>query len=131
MSEMKYSDEILERMRKQGRGLTASERHELREAYLHEQQTDERHRDNLRRSVKDFKDQSDPLNMPRHQVNCPDFVECQFDFKCRNYSSTYVKCQNCILHETDGICFKDRIHTEKAFNMMITRGRIDLDDNRK
>jgi hypothetical protein len=73
----------------------------------------------------------DMLNLPRHQTNCPNFVECPLDYKCRNYNPTYIACVNCKLHEIDGICHKNEIHNEATFAFMISRERIDLDDKQQ
>lgn len=128
--EVVYSDQILERAALEGRGLTKSERGELREAYLHEQNEKDKQTSMLQKSMQDFKDNTfDPINMPRHKVayTCPNFVECPIDYKCRAYDPKYVACNNCVLHETDDVCKKPHIHTERAFNMMIKPGRVDLD----
>jgi hypothetical protein len=123
---MLRSDEIIQNA--SGRGLSRKERQELVEAYRWEQDQDKKTQSILSNSVRDFKE-SDGLNLPRHIINgkCVDFVECQIDHKCHNYNSSYIKCQNCVLHETDGICKKKHIHNEKTFAMMIKRGRVNLD----
>ncbi|MEC1657207.1 hypothetical protein P9D81_20375 [Bacillus haynesii] len=83
----------------------------------------------IKANKKDQYGKGDMLNLPRHRMygKCVDFVECPIDYKCHNYNSSYVKCQNCPLHETDDICKKKNIHHSKSFNMMISRERIDLD----
>ncbi|PVC75115.1 hypothetical protein C2I27_04310 [Priestia megaterium] len=86
----------------------------------------------IKANKRDIYSKEDMLNLPRHQMyaKCTDFVECPIDYKCRNFNSSYMKCQNCELHKTDSVCMKPHIHTEKALNMMISRERIDLDDER-
>lgn len=129
MSEMKYSDEIIERMGKEQRTLTKHERSELREAYLWEKEEEAKNNSTLAQSVRDFKDEKDPLNMPRHRVHtkCQAFLECPIDYKCRSYDSSYMACRSCTLAETDDVCRKPHIHNERTFNMLIKRDRIDLD----
>lgn len=124
---MKRSDEIIQNSF--GRTLTASERHELREVYNWEQKQDEQVRGKVRQSVKDFKDDKNNLNMPRHRMHykCPSFRECPIDYKCRSFNPAHLACINCELHETDDICKKDTIHTERNYSMIISRERIDLD----
>jgi hypothetical protein len=128
---MNRSDELIQKA--MGRGLTMSERQELRESYNWEQGQKEKSRNGLKDSVKNFKDDTDPLNMPRHRMagKCADFIECPIDFKCRNYNTAHLKCVNCILHETDEVCMKAELHSEKNFGMLFgnrKRERIDLDD---
>lgn len=125
---MKRSDEILKKASNENRGLTRSERGELREAYLWEKQEGERLKHRIQQYQKEFKENHDLL--PRHIMygKCANFQECPLDFKCRNYNPAYIKCVNCILHEMDGICTKD-IHNPTTYNIMIRRGRIDLDEN--
>lgn len=127
---MKHSDKILQKSF--GRGLTVSERQELREAYNYEQLEDQKSRDAITKSVKDFKDDKNALDLPRHRMygKCPSFLECPFDFKCRNYNPAYVACVNCVLHETDDVCRKPHLHHDKSFNMLISRERIDLDEEK-
>lgn len=125
---MKRSDEIL--AKSQERALTKSERRELREAYNHEQLEDEKSRSKLGDSVHSFKDEVN-LNQPRHRMRgkCASFIECPFDFKCRNYNPTYIKCLNCELNETDDICKKPRLHNEHYYNQLIIRERVNLDES--
>ena len=129
---MKRSDEILKVAFDQGRGLNTGERMELREAYADELKESERTSSKIAQSTKEFKDQTDMLNMPRHRVygKCLDFTECPIDFKCRSYNSSYVKCANCILQETDDICMKKEIHTPANLSMFLQRERIDLDEEK-
>jgi hypothetical protein len=125
---MKRSDEIIQQA--SSRGLTMSERHELREAYNHEQSEKGKVVSKVERSVKEFKDNTkDPLNMPRHRMQhkCPSFQECPIDYKCRNYSSSIIACVNCVLNDTDDICKKPELHNDKGFNLIISRERIVLD----
>lgn len=107
--------------------------YEQREQLRYEYQRDQMKEVTLKANKRDIYGKEDMLNLPRHEManKCADFVECPIDYKCRNFDSTYIKCQNCVLHETDGICQKKHIHTEKAFNMMIARERIDLDGKEK
>ncbi len=111
------------------KGLSKSERHELREAYLWEQAEDQKSRDKLKESVEGFRDEHNVLDIPRHRMHgrCPSFMECPIDFKCRNYNEAIIACQNCELHETDEICMKPHLHNETNFNMILSRERIDLD----
>jgi hypothetical protein len=103
--------------------------YEQREQLRYEYQRDQMKEVNIKANKRDIYGKEDMLNLPRHQIytHCTDFVECPIDYKCRNFDSTYAKCRSCVLHETDGICKKKHIHTEKVFNMMISRERIDLD----
>lgn len=130
---MKLSDEILARSFQEGRGLTPSERGELREAYLWEQSEDKKTHSKIEKSVREFRDGKDPLNMPRHRMHgkCTSFVECPIDLKCRNYNSAYIACRNCELHETDDICMKTDLHNEQNFNMFLARERIELDGKKE
>lgn len=128
---MKYSDEIL--MKSQQRGLTMSERMELREAYNWEKAQDDKSVNSLSRSVKEFKDEEGLKDLPRYRMigKCAEFIECPIDFKCRNYNSSHIKCVNCVLHETEEVCMKPELHNERNFNMLYAkrqRERIDLDD---
>lgn len=127
--EMKYSDQLLQRAFGEGRGLTTSERHELREAYLWEQAEDEKVRSKLSDSVKNFRDEQDPLNMPRHRVlsKFPHMTECPFCFKIRGYNTAVLSERNYMEDHPDDFCMKPHIHNERNFAMMITRERIDLD----
>lgn len=132
--EIKHSDLVLERAALEGRGLTRSERQELREAYNWEQEQATRTGDTLARSVKDFKDNTmNPLDLPRHRVasKCQAFLECPIDFKCRNFNSSYIACRGCTLNETDDVCKKPHLHNDRTFNMLIKRDRIDLDGQEK
>lgn len=70
---------------------------------------------------------SEDHRKPRHMTNCPSFVECAFDYKCRNYDSSIMACVNCKLHEVNGICHKKELHTDANMSKLITRPRIDLD----
>ncbi|MBR2245626.1 hypothetical protein [Oceanobacillus profundus] len=81
----------------------------------------------LNANSRDVYGNEDMMNLPRHQTNCPSFVECPIDYKCRNYNPTYVACVTCPLHKTDGICHKKELHNEKTYNMIITRQRVDID----
>jgi hypothetical protein len=125
---MKRSDEILQKAF--GRGLTMSERVELREAYNWEQSQDDSARHHMKESVKDFKDNTnDQLNMPRHRVlpKFPHMQECPFCFKMRGYNLSSISERNYMDRNPDDFCMKTSIHTEKAMNIMISRERIDLD----
>lgn len=66
----------------------------------------------------------DPLNKPRHQVDCSWFHECNFCFKCDHYNPRLEKCRQCPLIKKDGICYKKEIHTEKAKGMLIKRPTV-------
>jgi len=127
---MKRSDEILEKAFAAGRGLTTSERHELRESYKWEQDEGERDRTKMQDSIKKFDGDVDKLNRPRHRMQgkCMSFVECPIDYKCRNYNPAFLKCVNCPLLETDDVCMKKDIHNERNFEMLIKPGRVDLDE---
>ncbi len=121
------SDEILQRAFQENRSLTDRERHDLREAYLWEQAEDEKGRNKLVQSVKEFQgDQGKEL--PRHRVNCPSFVECPIDYKCRNFNPSNQQCWSCELYKSDDVCLKPEIHNDKNFQMIFSRERIDLDD---
>jgi hypothetical protein len=125
---MKRSDEILQNAF--GRGLSMSERMELREAYNWEQSQDDKVRNTVESSVKNFKDNNhDPLNMPRHRVlpKFPHMQECPFCFKMRGYNTAYLSERNYMEENPDDFCMKPHIHNERNFNKMITRERIDLD----
>jgi hypothetical protein len=121
---MKRSDEILQRAFKENRGLTKSERYELREAYLHEQAQ----RQTIRFDKNTILGKEDMMNLPRHQMayKCADFHECPLCYKCRNFNPRYAKCMSCQLYKEGKIC-KTSLHTERAIEMMIVRERIDLD----
>lgn len=84
---------------------------------------------NIRAGKKERYGKENMLNLPRHHIygKCVDFEECPIDYKCRNYNSTYVKCQNCILVQMDSICKKQHLHNPPIFEKMISRERIDLD----
>ena len=126
---MKYSDEILSKSFSQQRGLSVSERQELRESYLYEQQQDDRSRGQMAQTIKDFNDDKDTLNMPRHRMHgkCLSFKECPIDYKCRAYNPSRLACRNCELHETEEVCMKPELHNEKNLAMIMSRERIDLD----
>ena len=121
---IKRSDEILLKAEQEGRGLTKSERHELREAYVWEKEEERKSGDKLKRRAEEFKEEDTLL--PRHimQGKCAWFAECPLDFKCRNYDPKYVKCVNCPLHATEGICHKRELHNDKNIAMMITRPKV-------
>lgn len=68
------------------------------------------------------KDQEDYLK-PVEYVNCPSFLMCEFDFRCRAYNDTYQECVDCVLNEVNGICKKDSIHTQRNMEMMINKKR--------
>jgi hypothetical protein len=107
--------------------------YEKREQMRYEFERDQMRTVNIKAKKTDVYGKEDMLNLPRHQIQnkCMNFEECPIDYKCRNYNSTYTQCRTCVLHKTDGICQKKHIHTTKAFNMMISRERIDLDDKEK
>lgn len=107
-----------------GEKLTQEDREQLKEEYLKERITQV----NVEAKRRHVYGKEDMLNLPRHIKNCPRFLECPIDYKCRAYDSTYQECRDCILHEYNGICHKKELHNEKIFNMMITRERIDLDE---
>lgn len=66
-------------------------------------------------------------NKPKYRTDCAWFDECSFCFKCSNFDTKYEKCRNCELVGTNGVCFKDKIHTEKAKSMLIKQSVINLD----
>lgn len=123
---MLRSDEILAKADSEQRGLTRSERMELREAYLWEKEEDKKGVDTFKRNVENSREEETVL--PRHmmQGKCSWFAECPLDFKCRNYDSKYVRCQNCPLHKTEGICHKRELHNERNIAMMMTRPTIEI-----
>lgn len=123
---MSYSDEIL--LRSQQRGLTRSERHELREAYLWEQKEKDSVAHKMQHSVKTFGGKLEK-DMPRHRVlhKFPHMQECPICFKIRGYNEAVVKEYNYMQDNPDDFCMKPQLHHDKSFNMMITRERIDLD----
>lgn len=82
----------------------------------------------IRARNQDIYDREDKLNLPRHHTNCRWFEECPIDYKCKAYNPTYLKCQNCHLHNENGICHKKELHNEKNCEMMIARPRINLDE---
>lgn len=124
---MKRSDEILQKAF--GRGLTMSERMELREAYNWEQSQDDKARSSMERSVKEYKDDTNPLDMPRHRVlpKFPHMQECPICFRMRGYNTSNVRESYYMEQHPDDFCMKPNIHNEKTFAMMIARERIDLD----
>lgn len=101
--------------------------YEQREQLRYEYDRDRMKEVTIKANKNDIYGKEDMLNLPRHRVNCPDFVECKIDYKCMNYNSTYVKCTNCTLAQTGDYCKKGHIHNEKTFAMMISRERIELD----
>ena len=125
---MNRSDEILKKASDEKRGLTKSERHELREAYAWEKQEESRNSNRIKRAAEQSKDDNGLL--PRNIVSgkCSWFMECPLDFKCRAYDPKFVRCQNCVLHESEGICHKKELHTEKNIAMMIRRPSVDMDE---
>lgn len=124
---MKRSDEILQKAF--GRGLTMSERMELREAYNWEQSQDDSSRHQIKRSVKEYKDDKDALNMPRHRVlnKFPHMRECPICFRMTGYNTAVIKEARYMEQYPDDFCMKPQIHNERSYEMMITRERIDLD----
>lgn len=128
--QIKRSDEILWNASKENRSLTKSERYELREAYVWEKQEESRNSYRLKQTAENFKEEI--IILPRHimQGRCASFIECPLDFKCRNYDPKYIKCLNCSLHETDGICHKRELHNEKNIAMMITRPRLEIESDK-
>lgn len=129
---MKRSDEILQKAF--GRGLTMSERMELREAYNWEQSQDDSSRHKMERSVKEYKDNDrDPLSMPRHRVlpKFPHMRECPICFRMIGYNTASVRESNYMNNHPDDFCMKPNIHNEKTFTMMISRERIVLDGKEK
>jgi len=104
--------------------MTNEERIKLKEEYLKNRLKTV----NITAKRRDNFSKEDKLNLPRHYTNCPNFLECPFDYKCRNYNPTYIACVNCKLHEIDGICYKKDIHNEFTFAYMISREKIDLDN---
>jgi|SRR5579875_1305987 len=124
---MERSDEILQKAFTSGRGLTRSERGELREAYLYEQEQKQSRKISLDKKTVISKE--DMLNLPRHKVNCPDFEECPLDYKCRNFNPKYMKCQNCILNQDGQIC-NTKLHTHEVLSVFIKRSRVNLDEEK-
>lgn len=123
---MKRSDEILQQAF--GRGLTMSERQELRESYNHEQNQGDKTNDVMRKSVKDFKDDNG-LDKPRHRLlnKFPNLTECPICYRMRGYNTAHVAERNYMEDHPDDFCMKTEIHSERNFNMIMSRERIDLD----
>lgn len=57
------------------------------------------------------------------QNNCPDYQECPLCYGCRNYDSSYVKCQNCEEDRKKNICNRE-LHRPDLLARMITREKI-------
>lgn len=112
--------------------MTVEHRRLMKNYEKREDMRDEYERDRIKRStatigLKDNFSKEDVMNKPRHLTNCPSFQECAIDYKCRNYDSQFLMCQMCVLHETNGICFKKDLHTDKNMSKLLTRERVVLD----
>jgi hypothetical protein len=122
---MERSDQILQNAFLKEGGLSKSERGELREAYLWEQEQKKGV------SVKTGKNQvlgkENMMNLPRHKVHtyCSDFQECPICYKCRSYDPAYEKCRNCVLTQEKLHCNK-QLHSEPVLEMMIRRECIEI-----
>lgn len=128
-----YSDHLLDKAFEPGRTLTRSERQELREAYLYEEQEKERHVHRVQESVKQFKDELDPLNMPRHRTlhRFPYLTECPLCFKMKGIDLSRVKESLYFDHHPEDFCMKPHLHNDKTYHLLIRRPRIDLDGDTK
>lgn len=129
---MSYSEELL--LKSKGKSMTLKDRQELREALRFEQEQENRQKSLISNTVKNFKDDSfNPLDMPRHRWLGKNnrYEECPICRRIRNYDTRYISDHNDIQNHPEDFCMKPHIHNEKAFNMMIVRGRVDLDGKRK
>ena len=60
------------------------------------------------------------------QINCPNYIMCPLCYGCRNYDSSYLKCEKCADDMHNNVC-TSKLHTEKNIAKMIKRPYIDLD----
>lgn len=114
-------------------GLTMLERGELRELALWEQKQSDRARSSLENSVKDFQSEHNALDTPRHRAEERNisFDECPLCRKNRNINSKLLREYNHMIRYPDDYCKKRHLHNDKTYQMMIVRGRIDLDRSGK
>lgn len=104
------------------------EREELRHNLLHEDGAPiERVNVKLKEDEVITKDKEEYMK-PIEYVNCPSFVMCEFDYKCRAYNPAYQECVSCVLHEVNGICHKDSIHTMRNMEMMINKKKVSFNE---
>lgn len=59
------------------------------------------------------------------QINCKWYQKCPLCYGCRNYDSTYLKCQKCAENMKQNVCNRE-LHTDKIISRMITREVIEV-----